>query len=86
MKKTFVLRQPKKRRKKYFDALAINHRHTAASGKQTGRIVLPSNMGKSQTLGQSNNTASKAFALHTFDPSSLFSSPNGPQSTARSAP
>lgn len=35
MKKTFVLRQPEKRRKKSFSILAINHRSTAALHKQT---------------------------------------------------
>lgn len=39
MKKTFVLRQPAKMRKKSFRVLAINHRGTAASGKQTGIAV-----------------------------------------------
>lgn len=39
MKKTFVLRQPEKRGKKSFSVLAINHRSTAASGKQTGIAV-----------------------------------------------
>lgn len=39
MKKTFVLRQPAKRRKKSFRVLAINHRSTAALGKQTGKAV-----------------------------------------------
>lgn len=40
MKKTFVLRQPEKRRKKSFSVLAVNHRSTAASGKQTG-VAIP---------------------------------------------
>lgn len=35
MKKTFALRQPEKRRKISFSVLAINHRSTAASDKQT---------------------------------------------------
>ena len=39
MKKTFVLRQPEKRKKKPFSVLARNHKSTAASGKQAGIAV-----------------------------------------------
>lgn len=36
MKKAFVLRQPEKEQEKSCTVLAVSHRSTAASGKQTG--------------------------------------------------